>query len=70
VSVTGCESACPRTSLAPGTELDFSLGYGRVTVHFADGKTTCLQVINGIVATTPQPRQILRISKNTSASAC
>ena len=70
VRVTGCGPACPRTGLAPGAELDFSLGYGRVTVHLAHGKTTCLQIINGIVPATPQPRQILRISKKTSASAC
>lgn len=70
ISVIGCGPACPRSKLAPGSELDFSLGFGRVTVRFADGKTTCLQVMNGIIPATPQPRQLLRISKNTSASAC
>jgi hypothetical protein len=67
LSVTGCGKGCPRRALRPGEELDFSLGFGLVTVRRPDGRTTCLHVMNGIIPATPEPRQVLRVSRNTGA---
>lgn len=70
VNVLGCGPACPRTHLAPDAELDFTLMNGRVTIQLADGRTTCLYLMHGAKPLTPPPREILRISKDSSAASC
>ena len=70
VSVMGCGPACPRAQLAPNAKLDFAIVQGQVRVQLADGTITCLQFLNGSLPLTPLPRQILRVSKDTSAASC
>ena len=70
VSVTGCGPACPRAHLAPDAQLDFAIEQGRVSIQLADGTTTCMFFMNGVRQLTPLPRQIFRISKNTSTASC
>ena len=70
VDVTGCGPACPRTHLAPNAQLDFAILQGRVSIQLADGTTTCLYFMNGVAQLTPLPRQILKVSKDTSAASC
>ena len=70
VSVTGCGPACPRAHLAPDAQLDFAIEQGQVRVQQVDGTITCMFFMNGVRQLTPLPRQILRISKNTSAESC
>ena len=70
VSVMGCGLACPRTHLAPNEELDFTLRGGRVSIQLADGQTTWLYFLSGAKPLSPAPRQVLRISKDSSPASC
>ena len=69
VAVTGCGATCPREAVAPGDKVDFA-GNGRVVVRRPDGTTTCANFYNGVVPITPAPRKTLRISTDTSKTAC
>jgi hypothetical protein len=43
---------------------------GRVVVHRNDGSTTCATFDNGVAPMTPAPRKVLKISSDTSGTAC
>jgi glucose/arabinose dehydrogenase len=69
-TVTGCAPACPLEALAPGDTLDFAMGHGRLEFRRSDGLMRCANFVNGIAPLTPAPRETLKISSSTSATAC